>query len=58
MRKQPMKFLVERLLETENDGQRILVLSGLGGSGKTQMALKFARDYEHRFVCPRDRNFV
>jgi signal recognition particle GTPase len=58
MRKQPMKFLVERLLETENDGQRILVLSGLGGSGKTQMALKFARDYEHRFVCLHDRNFV
>ncbi|PVF99824.1 TPR-like protein [Serendipita vermifera] len=49
MREKPMKFLVERLLETGTNGQRILVLSGLGGSGKTQMALKFARDYEHRY---------
>ncbi|CAG8642898.1 14138_t:CDS:2, partial [Acaulospora colombiana] len=48
MREEPMKFLVEMLLETEEDSQRIVVLSGLGGSGKTQMALKFARDYEHR----------
>jgi anion-transporting ArsA/GET3 family ATPase len=51
MREQPMQFLVGMLLETEADGQRIVVLSGLGGSGKTQMALKFARDYEHRYVA-------
>ncbi|PVF99825.1 hypothetical protein CPB86DRAFT_755916 [Serendipita vermifera] len=49
MREQPMKFLVDALLESEGHSQRIVVLSGLGGSGKTQMALKFARDYEHRY---------
>ena len=30
--------------------QRIFVINGLGGSGKTQLALKFAHDYRGRYV--------
>jgi RecA/RadA recombinase len=31
-----------------NATQRIMVISGLGGSGKTQLTLKFARDFQDR----------
>jgi hypothetical protein len=32
------------------DGPTISVLAGLGGSGKTQTSLKFALEYEGRYV--------
>ena len=31
-------------------GQKVFVIYGLGGSGKTQVALKFAHDYRERYV--------
>jgi Mrp family chromosome partitioning ATPase len=44
-----MKLIVDSLLGPGSDSeQSIMIVSGLGGSGKTQIALKFARDYENR----------
>jgi hypothetical protein len=34
--------------DTYYHAQRVTVLTGLGGSGKTQIALKFAADFEKR----------
>lgn len=52
MREQVMKEMKHALLEgpsdEQHDGARILVLSGMGGCGKTQMTLKFARDHEDK----------
>lgn len=45
-----MEAMERGLLEDEGSTQRIMLLSGLGGSGKTQLALKFARDHEARYV--------
>lgn len=39
-------FLPRHHLET---GPNISVLSGMGGAGKTQVALKFAAEYEKRY---------
>lgn len=47
-RKNPMEALVKSVIDTSEFTQRITVLSGMAGSGKTQLALKFARDYEER----------
>jgi hypothetical protein len=35
---------------SRSDSPTISVLAGLGGSGKTQISLKFALDYEERYV--------
>lgn len=45
-----MEAIVKGLFEGDDFSQRIMVLSGLGGSGKTQLALKFARDFEDRYA--------
>ena len=37
---------------TARISQRIFTLYGLGGSGKTQMALKFASDHRERYKSP------
>ncbi|PVF99221.1 hypothetical protein CPB86DRAFT_825238 [Serendipita vermifera] len=57
MRKGPWSA-IERALIGESkmphgSSQRVMVISGLGGSGKTQMALKFAQEYRERFqhIC-------
>jgi Mrp family chromosome partitioning ATPase len=49
MRKKPMDALVKGLIERDGTSQRIMVISGVGGSGKTQLALKFARDFQERW---------
>jgi hypothetical protein len=38
--------------QLRSDGPIISVLAGLGGSGKTQISLKFALDYEERYTFP------
>lgn len=54
MRRQPMEDLVESLIGNDaSDGQRVVVLSGLGGNGKTQLVLKFAMDHEDRYESSR-----
>lgn len=49
MRQEPMNVLITNLIDNKDDGQRLVVLAGMGGSGKTQLTLKFARDYEESF---------
>jgi Mrp family chromosome partitioning ATPase len=49
MRKKPMNAIVKGLVDGDTSTQRIMVISGLGGSGKTQLALKFARDFHERY---------
>ncbi|KAG8789506.1 hypothetical protein FRC15_008363 [Serendipita sp. 397] len=44
-----MERLVESLLLGAGDAQRIAVVSGIGGSGKTQLVAKFARDHADQF---------
>jgi hypothetical protein len=53
-RKKPMEALVKGLLDTNEFTQRITILSGMGGSGKSQLALKFARDNEERYTFIKD----
>jgi Mrp family chromosome partitioning ATPase len=48
MRKKPMDAIIKGLIESDAE-QRIMVISGLGGSGKTQLALKSARDFQDRY---------
>ena len=48
MRQRPMNAIIKGLTEGNEFTQRIMVISGLGGSGKTQLALKFARDFQDR----------
>jgi KaiC/GvpD/RAD55 family RecA-like ATPase len=52
MREDPWKTLVDGLLSPPNcdavDEQRVMVISGMGGCGKTQMALKFAHEHQER----------
>jgi signal recognition particle GTPase len=50
MRKEPMDALIKTLVDDTTLEQHIMVLAGLGGSGKTQLTLKFARDFEDRYV--------
>jgi Mrp family chromosome partitioning ATPase len=44
-----MDALVKGLIEGDGSPQRIMVISGVGGCGKTQLALKFARDFQDRW---------
>lgn len=48
MRKKPMDAMVKILIDGSRYKRQIMVISGLGGSGKTQLALKFARDFRDR----------
>ncbi|KAG9055369.1 hypothetical protein FS842_002391 [Serendipita sp. 407] len=43
-RYEPMKKIIEGIVDDMEDEQKVFILSGLGGSGKTQLAIKFARD--------------
>jgi predicted AAA+ superfamily ATPase len=48
MRQRPMDAIIKGLIEENEITQQIMVISGLGGCGKTQLALKFARDFQER----------
>jgi hypothetical protein len=49
MRKKPMSAIIAGLINWDASTQRIMVISGLGGIGKTQLALKFAHDFQYRY---------
>ena len=48
MRQEPMNVLINTLVNSKSLGQRLAIVAGMGGSGKTQLTLKFARDFEDR----------
>ena len=51
-REDTLKFLAKSLLPPyDGSGQRIIVLSGLGGIGKTQLAIRFAKNNERKFTA-------
>ncbi|KIM28425.1 hypothetical protein M408DRAFT_141107 [Serendipita vermifera MAFF 305830] len=51
VRHQPMDDIIKSLQNTSSDGQRVAVVVGMGGSGKTQVALKYGYEcddlYDH-----------
>ncbi len=50
MRKEPFEFVKKALIDSRDpenaDGPRMLVVTGIGGCGKTQLLLKFIKVYE------------
>jgi len=51
------RALIEKPEEVQESCQRIMVLSGIGGSGKTQLARKFALNFRAR-CAPQPAHFV
>ncbi|KIM29797.1 hypothetical protein M408DRAFT_67375, partial [Serendipita vermifera MAFF 305830] len=49
MRQKSMNALIKHLVDSKTPQQHIVIVAGMGGSGKTQLALKFARDFEQSF---------
>ena len=45
-REKPMKALVTILNDSKGRGQPRAIVTGLGGSGKTQISLKYAYDHD------------
>jgi hypothetical protein len=45
-----MEVLEEGLLQKPFAGRKVFVLYGLGGIGKTQLAIKFAKDHQGKFT--------
>ena len=43
-RKQPLEEITNALKVRASSGQRVAVVAGMGGSGKTQVSLKYAYD--------------
>ncbi|KIM24489.1 hypothetical protein M408DRAFT_75716, partial [Serendipita vermifera MAFF 305830] len=53
MRREPWEFIEKILLHSSNpddaDEPKILVITGIGGCGKTQLMLKFMKEYRSKF---------
>lgn len=45
-----MRALIDIPFEEPEEKQRIVVLSGMGGCGKTQMAIKFAKEHLSQYA--------
>lgn len=52
LRNQPWEMMKDGILsgDLSNEKQKILVISGMGGYGKTQLVLHFAAEYRSRSV--------
>jgi len=50
VRQKPMEAITRGLTGGQNREQRIMVISALSGSGKTQLAIKFARENDETCV--------
>ncbi|KIM27322.1 hypothetical protein M408DRAFT_311186 [Serendipita vermifera MAFF 305830] len=54
MRKEPWEFIEKVLLSergiSDIDGPRMLLVTGIGGCGKTQLMLRFMKEYKSRFI--------
>jgi tetraacyldisaccharide-1-P 4'-kinase len=50
MRREPWEKMKRGLLgdNTEEEEQRIMVISGMGGCGKTQLVIHFAKEFKRR----------
>ena len=44
-----MKALEDELLPKQGSRRKVFVLHGLGGIGKTQLSIEFARQFQHKF---------
>jgi hypothetical protein len=49
-REEPMEAITRGLTGGQNGEQRIVVVSAMSGSGKTQLAIKFARENDETYV--------
>jgi GTPase SAR1 family protein len=54
MRKKPWEFIEKAMFDvqdvTDDDEPRMLVVTGMGGCGKTQLILKFIQVYKDKSV--------
>jgi hypothetical protein len=54
MRKKPWEFIEKAMLDARDvadaDGPRMLVVTGMGGCGKTQLMLKFIQVHKNKSV--------
>jgi predicted AAA+ superfamily ATPase len=53
MRKKPWEFIEKAMLDVRDfgdDGPRMLVVTGIGGCGKTQLMLKFVQVHRDKSV--------
>jgi hypothetical protein len=52
MRKEPWEKMTRGLLgnAAEEDEQRIMIISGMGGCGKTQLVIRFMKEFKKRLV--------
>jgi GTPase SAR1 family protein len=50
MRREPWEKMKRGLLgdNMEEEEQRVMVISGMGGCGKTQLVIRFAKEFKRR----------
>lgn len=50
IRPDAMNFLLRHLIRNYDEAQKIAIVSGIPGGGKTQLVTKFAQEYYHVYV--------
>jgi GTPase SAR1 family protein len=48
MRREPWEKMKRGLLGDNSEEQRIMVISGMGGCGKTQLVIRFTKEFKRR----------